>query len=77
MKTEGCCDLRSSGNLRGLEWFQSTARKISEARNLFYTAVEPWHHALKDAAKIRNRNEHWGMKRTNETELNSKQTKLI
>jgi len=77
MKTEGCCDLRSSENLRSVEWFQSTLRKISEERNVFYSAAEPWNHALKDVAKIRNRNEHWGMIKTHETELNPRQAKLI
>jgi predicted glycosyl hydrolase (DUF1957 family) len=77
MKTEGCCDLRSSEDLLSVEWLQSTLRKISEERNVFYTAAEPWNHALKDVAKIRNRYEPWGMLKTNETELNPKQAKLI
>jgi len=41
MRTEGSCDLRCSGNLRTVEWFQSTLRKISEERNVFYAAAEP------------------------------------
>ena len=76
METEGCCNLRSSGNLRSVEWFQSTLRKTSEERNVFYTAAEPLNHTLKDV-KIRNLNEHWGMLRTDESELNPKQAKLI
>ena len=76
METEGCCDLRSSGNLLSVAWFQSTVPKISGERNLFYATAEAWNHALKDAAKIGNRNEYWGMLRTDEIELNPKQAKL-